>query len=154
MEVAHSDDVLSFPFSTVKSLPSMRSRAAFASSLVLSFIFLPSIHRSWLGIAPVPQDTINGQYSGLKSLISFSRSMINLRATDCTHPAEKSFLTFFQRIGEMEYLQSVQDPTCLLGIDQVHIDLSRFFKGIFTILGDFVRTTRFFSLASKFKNMR
>ena len=36
----------------------------------------------------------------LKSKISFSRSTINLTATDCTLPADKPCFTFFQSTGD------------------------------------------------------
>ena len=47
-------------------------------------------------------DILNVSF-GLKRFISFSRSAINLRATDCTRPADNPPFTFRQRIGEILY---------------------------------------------------
>ena len=94
------------------------------------------------------------QYSsGLKSFISFSRSMINLRATDCTRPAESPFLTFFQRIGEIEYptIRSKTRRACWASTKSISIwrgSLKAFLTASLVIS---LKTTRFFSLASKFK---
>ena len=54
--------------------------------------------------AILPRSASSVQNSrGTKSRISFSRSITRRVATDCTRPADRPYLTFFQRSGESLY---------------------------------------------------
>src|SRR3989304_1879981 len=91
-------------FDTTYSAPFKSLRILSASSLFFISNFLSSFFASfalkltsgfWLLTSAVTL-----QYSsGTKAFISLSLSQISLTATDCTLPALRPYLTFFQRRG-------------------------------------------------------
>jgi len=60
------------------------------------------VYFSYVSCTDIFQDS-----SGTKALIDFSFSTISFTATDCTLPAERPFLIFFQRIGDTLYHTSL-----------------------------------------------
>ena len=101
-------------FDITKSLPPSSFSMLSDASLFGITIFSPSFENSFEVnvLSPsVARSASIDQYScGMNFFISSSLSQINLTATDCTLPAERPFLIFFQRSGESLY------PTILSSI--------------------------------------
>ena len=90
---------------TSNLFPLIRDRICFTSSSLFSWCFSPLIPKKLASNVSLPlrKDPSIVQYSsGIKSLISFSRSMIRRSATDWTRPALKPFY-FFHNIGLILY---------------------------------------------------
>ena len=90
---------------TMNSAPLRRSRSLSASSLLPMDTFSPSTSLSFAGKAFFEEAASSFastlQYSWETKLrISFSRSTMIRTATDCTRPADRPRLTFFQRNGD------------------------------------------------------
>src|SRR5699024_160283 len=86
---------------TLKLAPIFLLRKASASAFVLKFLGILALKR----FPALVENSASTRYeaTGLKSIISRSRSTISRTATDCTRPADNPPLTFRHRIGDNSY---------------------------------------------------
>ncbi len=92
------------------------------------------------------------QYSsGLNSRISFSRSIIIFKATDCTRPALKPFLTLRHKIGLIEYptKRSKMRRACCASTKSTLMVLGSLNAAFTASLVISLNTTRFLSFKSR-----